>query len=247
MDFITGLPISNGFDALLVVVDRLSKMSHFIPTTALGCDAKDTARLIRDNVFRLHGTPEESISDRGTVFVSEFFRELAKLLDVRLRPSTAFHPQTDGQTERINAILEQYLRGYCNYQQDNWSELLTMAEFSYNNSVSTSTQLSPFFANYGFNPRYTLELKDPALRLPEIRDLKEELANLEKYLSAEMKFAQSRFAEYADKDRHPAPRLQPGDKVWLKRGNLQTTRPSAKLDFKKVGPFIVEAKISSHA
>jgi hypothetical protein len=115
MDFITGLPISNGFDSILVVVDRLSKMAHFIPTTADGCDAKETARLIRDHVFKLHGTPSDSISDRGSVFVSQFFRELSALLEVKLRPSTAFHPQTDGQTERVNAILEQSIRGYCNY------------------------------------------------------------------------------------------------------------------------------------
>jgi hypothetical protein len=249
MDFITGLPVSNGYDAILVVVDRLSKMAHFIATTAEGCDSKETAKLIRDNVFRLHGTPEESISDRGTTFVSEFFQELARLLDVKLRPSTAYHPQTDGQTERVNAILEQYVRGYCNYQQDNWSELLTMAEFAYNNTVPSSTQLSPFFANYGFNPRYTLEPRrgTTPISLTEIKDIKDELSMLDKYLSAEMTYAQSRFAEYADKDRSPAPRLQPGDKVWLKRGNLQTTRPSAKLDFKNIGPFTIEMKVSSHA
>jgi hypothetical protein len=249
MDFITGLPVSNGFDSILVVVDRLSKMAHFIPTTADGCDAKETARLIRDHVFKLHGTPNDSISDRGSVFVSQFFRELSALLNVKLRPSTAFHPQTDGQTERVNAILEQYIRGYCNYQQDNWADLLSMAEFAYNNTSSATTKMTPFFANYGFHPKYTLELRPgkPLPRLPEIKDLQTQFQNLDKYLSAEMTYAQSVYAEQADKGLRPAPMLKEGDYVWLKRGNLQTTRPSPKLDFKRVGKFKIEKKVSSHA
>jgi hypothetical protein len=167
MDFITRLPVSNGFDSMFVVVDRLSKMAHFIPTTADGCDTKETARLIRDHVFKLHGTPNDSISDRGSVFLSKFFGELSVLLNVTLRPSTAFHPQTEGQTECVNAILEQYIREYCNYQQDNWADLLSMAEFPYNNTASATTKMTPFFANYGFHPKYTLELRPgkPTLQL----------------------------------------------------------------------------------
>jgi hypothetical protein len=157
MDFITGLPVSNGFDSILVAVDRLSKTAHFVPTTADGCDTKETTLLIRDYVFKLHGTPNDSISDRESVFVSQFFRELSVLLNVKLRHSTAFHSQTDGQTERVNAILEQYICGHCNYQQDNWADLLSMAEFAYNNTTSATTRMTPFFGNYGFYPKYTWE------------------------------------------------------------------------------------------
>jgi hypothetical protein len=110
MDFITGLPVSNGFDSSLVVVYRLSKMAHFILTTADGCDAIETARLIREHVFKLHSTPNDVISDRGSVFVFQFFRELSALLHFQLQPSTAFHLQTDGQKECVNAILEQHIR-----------------------------------------------------------------------------------------------------------------------------------------
>src|ERR1700761_787442 len=111
-----------------------------------GTDSREVARLFRDNVFKLHSVPHNAVSDRGSTFTSEFFRELAKLLDLELRFSTAYHPQTDRQTERINGIMEQYLRGYCNYQQDNWLELLSMAEFSYNNKISSATGMTPFFA-----------------------------------------------------------------------------------------------------
>lgn len=249
MDFITGLPRSGPYDSVLVVVCRLSKMAHFIPTTMDGCDAKEVARLFRDNIFRLHGFPESSVSDRGSVFVSEFFRAFARLTKLKLRYSTAFHPQTDGQTERVNAILEQYVRGYCNYQQNDWTELLAMAEFAYNNSTSSTTRMTPFFANYGYHPRFLFELRSdqPRTPLPEIKDMREQLTNLEYYLKAEISYAQSRQSEFADQRRNPAPVYRPGDSVWLLRGNMQTTRPSAKLDFKRVGPFSVEKAISGHA
>lgn len=158
LDFITGLPISSKFDALLVVVDRLTKMSHFIPTTTT-CSASNLAILLRDNIFRLHGLPESIVSDRDPVFTSNLAREVASCLSIDLRFSSAFHPQTDGQTERVNSILEQYLRAYCNYQQDNWYNYLSLAEFSYNNTISSSTRVTPFFANYGYNPRYQILTK----------------------------------------------------------------------------------------
>src|SRR5512146_1026158 len=106
--------------------------------------------------------------------------------------STAFHPQTDGQTERINAILEQYLRGYCNYQQDNWSELLTHAEFSYNNTLSSAIGISPFRANYGQDFEYRI-LPKPDTKLPppeKIREFADTLSNLDQYLRSELAWTQ---------------------------------------------------------
>ena len=105
LDFITRLPMSNGFDALLVVVDRLSKMAHYIPTTS-DVNSKQLAKLFFDNIFRLHGIPDSIVSDRGTQFTSDFTRALAALVGIHQKLSTSFHPQTDGQTERINAIVE---------------------------------------------------------------------------------------------------------------------------------------------
>ena len=108
MDFITKLPVVVGKDAVLVVCDRLSKMTHFVATTE-GTSAEGLARLFRDNVWKLHGLPESVVSDRGPQFAAELTKELNRMLGIKTKLSTAFHPQTDGQTERMNQELEQYL------------------------------------------------------------------------------------------------------------------------------------------
>lgn len=154
MGFVVRLPECKGFDAILVVVDRLTKRRHLIPTIT-NADAKEVARLYLDYVWKLHGLPETVVSDRGTQFTSEFWKTLCDRLQIKLRYSTAYHPQTDGQMERLNAVMEQYLRAYTSYQQDDWVDLLPMAEFAANNQASETTQLSPFQANYGRNPRMT--------------------------------------------------------------------------------------------
>src|SRR5258705_8214543 len=208
LDFITGLPMSNGFDALLVVVDRLSKMAHYIPTTS-DVNSKQLAKLFFDNIFRLHGIPDSIVSDRGTQFTSDFTRALAALVGIHQKLSTSFHPQTDGQTERVNALVEQYLRGYCNYQQDNWVELLTMAEFSYNNTMCSSTSLTSFFAMYGEHPRYQV-FPNPEIKLPPPAELKQfanTLESLNEYLRNEMSWAQAVYSEQANKHQVPAPRF----------------------------------------
>jgi len=132
MDFITDLPKSEGDDAILIVIDRLTKMAHFLPCTK-EMDARQFAELFMREIFQLHGLPKDIITDRGSIFTSDLWKETTKQLGIERRLSTAFHPQMDGQTERTNSTLEQYLRAYVNYQQDNWKELLPMAEFAYNN------------------------------------------------------------------------------------------------------------------
>lgn len=247
MDFIVGLPISDGNDSILVVVDRLSKMAHFIPCTS-EITSEGTAKLFADFVFKLHGIPANIVSDRGPQFISVFTRALCKILGITQNISTSFHPQTDGQTERINAILEQYLRAYVNYQQDNWAELLTMAEFSYNNTVSSTTGLSPFFANYGQHPKYEMKVLEDSQPDPEIvKDFREKYDALNQHLRDEMKFAQATQSDFADKRRMAPPDFRPGDKVWLLRRHLKTSRPSNKLDYKRLGKFTILAKISPHA
>ena len=151
MDFIVGLPESNGYNTILVIVDRLSKMAHYILTTEK-VTSEQVARLFFDKVFKHHVNPNSIISDQGTQFTSKFSKALCSLIGINQGLSISFHPQTDGQTERTNAILEQYLRGYINYQQNNWAELLTMAEFSYNKTISATTGITPFFALYGQHP-----------------------------------------------------------------------------------------------
>jgi len=134
-------------------------MRHFIPVTSLGADELASAFVSR--IYCLHGTPDNVISDRGTQFISEFWRHLSERLGVRLRHASAFHPETDGQTERINAAIEQYLRAFMNFHQDDWVDWLPLAEFASNNTASETTGVSPFFANYGFHPKLGVEPSQP--------------------------------------------------------------------------------------
>ena len=150
MDFIEWLPVSQGFDTILVVVDRLTKMALFIPTHS-NDDVPWLARHFLEHVFSKHGTPSDIVSDRGKHFVSRFWVLLCTLLGIQSNLSTAYHPETDGQTERTNQILEQYLRMYINYEQDDWATLLPYAKFAYNNTPQSATGVSPFFANKGYH------------------------------------------------------------------------------------------------
>ena len=159
LDFVTGLPDSSGYNAILMVVDRFSKMHHYIPCVAgdEGTSAEETAKLLIRNVWKLHGLPKIMISDRGPQFVSLVWQTLCKILNIKSKLSTAFHPETDGQSEISNQEMERYLRTYVNYQQDDWSDWLPMAEYSSNASTSVSSTMSPFFVNYGFEPRMSFE------------------------------------------------------------------------------------------
>jgi len=248
LDLVTGFPVSQSFDTLLVVVDRFSKMAHYIATTT-DINSKGIARLFLDNIFRVHGLSDSIVSDRGTQFVSQFTRSLTDLLGIQQKVSTAFHPQTDGQTERIHAVVEQYLRGYCNYQQDNWSELISMAEFSYNNTLYATLGITPFYAMYGNNPRYQIN-PNPAAKLPApsvIKEYADRLSELDAYLCSEMTWSQAAYSEQANKARIPALKLEVGDEVWLLRRHVKTSCPSTKLDFKRLGKFRILQKVSSHA
>jgi len=148
VDFITKLLVVAGKDVILVVCDRLSKMIYFVATTE-GTSAEGLARLFRDNVWKLHGLLESVVSDRRPQFVAKLTKELNRMLEIRTKLSTAFHPQTDGHTERMNQELEQYLRFFIENRQKDWPEWLAMAEFTVNNKVHTATKVSPFMANYG--------------------------------------------------------------------------------------------------
>ena len=136
----------------MVVVDRFTKMAHFI-----GLETNATARDVVDTflkeVWKLHTLPSEIISDMDAKFSGEFWESLCKSLGIKQKMSTAYHPQTDGQTERTNQVQECYLRNFVNYDQNDWYQLLPLAEYAYNNSKASAHKLSPFFANYGFHPQ----------------------------------------------------------------------------------------------
>ena len=148
VDFITKLPVVAGKDTILVVCDRLLKITHFVAMTE-GTSAEGLARLLRNNVWKLHGLLESVVSDRGSQFVAELTKELNRMLGIKTNLSMAFHPQTDGQTERKNQELEQYLQFFIENRQKDWPEWLVAVEFAINNQVHMATKVSPFMANYG--------------------------------------------------------------------------------------------------
>ena len=155
MDFIKKLLSSSGFDTILVIVDWLTKQAIFIPAynTIM---STDLAHLFVLHVFSKHGVPSYITSDRDLEFVSNFFQSLDTALDMWLHFTSSYHPEGDRQTKRINQTLKQYLCIYCNYQQDNWSELLPLAKFAYNNALSATTGVSLFFANKRYHPNITV-------------------------------------------------------------------------------------------
>ena len=157
MDFVTGLPIltdwkGKSYDSILVIVDRLTKMVRYEPVK-ITIDAPGLAEVIIDVMVRHHGLPNSIITDWSSLFTSKFWSLLCYLLGIKRRLSTAFYPQTNGQTERQNSIMEAYLRAFINWEQNDWARLLPMAEFAYNNAKNASTGHTPFKLNCGFNPQ----------------------------------------------------------------------------------------------
>ena len=142
-DFITKLPLVQGYNAILVVCDQFSKMAYFIATTEKIL-VERLARLFRDHVWKLHGLPESIISDRGVQFTAEVIKKLNELLEIQTKLSIVYHPQTDGQMEKVNQELEQYLRVFINHRQEQWPEWLRTAEFAYNNKIHSATKTSLF-------------------------------------------------------------------------------------------------------
>jgi hypothetical protein len=195
MDHIVELPESEGYDAVLVVVCRFSKQAIFIPTHKTD-SAHDLAQQFITHVFSKHGLPLDIISDRGTTFVSQFWKELCNSLGVRTKLSTAYHPETDGQTERVNQSLEQYLCVYINYMQDNWWELLSLAEFVYNNTVHSSHGLTPFFVNKGFHPTLTVDMSQ--VKEGDMHTVASDIQDVHAYCKRELQKAAAYHAQWAD-------------------------------------------------
>lgn len=246
IDFITDLPLSEDCDQLMVVVDRFTKMCHFIPLKKDAKKAADVARVFLREVWRLHGLPSSIISDRDARFTSKFWETLMDLLKVKRGMSTAFHPQTDGQTERVNQTVEQYLRFFCNYEQDNWVEMIPMAEYAYNNSVTTATSLSPFFANYGYHPRTNWPV-EAEVKNPSARNYAHWMESIHKLCKEALEHTRESMRKHYDKRSKAAPKYQVGDLVMLNGKNLRTRRPSRKLDAKMHGPFKVIKVVSPSA
>ncbi|WVZ49151.1 hypothetical protein U9M48_000528 [Paspalum notatum var. saurae] len=245
MDFIVGLPrTQKGYNSIRVVVDRLTKVAHFIPVNTTYSGAR-LAELYISRIVCLHGVPKRIISDRGSQFTSRFWEQLHDSLDSKLRFSTAYHPQTDGQTERTNQILEDMLRACAIQYGTSWDKSLPYAEFSYNNSYQASLKKSPFEALYGRRCRTPLfwnQTGEKQVFGPDlIRDAEQQI----KIVRENLRVAQSRQKSYADVRRRDLT-FKVDDFVYLKVSPMRGIRrfnTKGKLAPRYIGPFkIVERK-----
>ena len=245
VDFITKLPLAQEYDAILVVVDWLTKMVHFIPTTEKTM-AEGLAKLFRDNMWKLYGLSKSIISDRGPQFTAELMRELNQMLGIESKMLMAFHPQTDGQMERVNQELEQYLRMFIDHRQEQWPDWLRMAEFAYNNKVHSSTKTLPFKANYGQDPRMGFEVK----KREKYKGAEKFIAKI-KEIQGEAKAAlgkaQEEMKKYVDRKRGEVDEYKVGDLVMLSTKNLKYQmigRRTEKLTERFVGPYKIKKIVS---
>ncbi|CAL1357428.1 unnamed protein product [Linum trigynum] len=249
MDFVEGLPMSKGKQVLLVVVDRFTKSAHFFALSH-PYTAAEVALTFFDGVFRLHGMPSTIVCDRDSTFTSMFWTEFFRLQHTDIHYSTAYHPQTDGQTERVNRCLEDYLRCMTFHRPQDWVDWLTLAEWCYNTHFHISLQMSPFEALYGFPPSFFglgAVLPTPVGAV-EDRVSKQHL--MTQLLTYNITKAQNRQKQYADRRRSERV-LQVGDWAYLRlqpyRQGSVVGRQGNKLDARYFGPYKVLAKIGAVA
>ena len=242
MDFIEKLPSSSGFDTILVIVDRLSKQAIFIPTQNTITSA-ELACFFVTHVFSKYRVLSYITSNCSSEFVSHFFHSLGTALDMRLHFTSGYHPEANGQAERTNQTLEQYLCIYCNYQQDNWSELLSLAEFAYNNAPSVTTGVSLFFANKGYHPNLIVYLERD-IAFSHARDFIVDLDKLQSTLKEEIAKAQKQYQPSTNSRQQQPPDFQIGQSVFVRSQYFWTSHLSKKLSEKYLGPYEIIAQPS---
>lgn len=247
MDIITSLPSCDGYDSILVFVDRFSKYVIFVPTQST-LDSKGFARLFVNHVVVSHGMPTEVVSDRGPQFSSQFWGDVCTLLCVDRCLSSAYHPETDGQTERANRILEDVLRHFVQPDQRDWVKYVPLAQFAINNSWQESTRHTPFYINHGRHPRMpglqditSFTASNPAANA-FVADMKQTIRRVKEHIWA----AQDRMRTYENKHRRDVT-YHDGDLVLLSTANLQTKGASRKLIPRWIGPFEVREMVGKAA
>lgn len=245
LDFVTGLPPSQGKTTILTIVDRFSKAAHFIALPKLPT-AKETADLLVNHVVRLHGIPLDIVSDRGPQFTSHVWKAFCQSLGASVSLSSGFHPQTNGQTERTNQDLESALRCVTASDPTIWSTYLPWVEYSHNSMVSSSTGLSPFEASIGYQPPLFPE-QEHELAVPSIQHHLQRCKNIWKRTQAALLKTTARTKAWADKHRTPSPLYNEGQSVWLSAKNIPLKTDSRKLSPRYLGPFKITKVISPTA
>ena len=244
MDFMFRLPkTKDGYDGILVVVDKLSKRTRFVPLTKKQ-KVEHVAEVFYTEIYKHHGLPRVIVSDRDTRFTSKFWEELMKLLQVKLNLSSAFHPQTDGQSERMFRTIQEMIRCFVSYSQKDWKKYLPGLEFSLNNHVNDSTTFTPFFLEYGQDPLSVSDIlfSDESDKVSHTNTFIEEIKNATKLAKEAITAANEKNSEYYNKNR-PHPKFNDGDYVMLSTKHLPIKKGRVKKFAPKyIGPFRVAAQ-----
>ena len=249
VDFVTDLPVTRSKkDSILTVVDKATRMVHLIPCRK-STTAAEAAKLYWDNVVKLHGVPSVIYSDRGTQFTSQFWKTLWGLTGTQLRYSTAYHPQTQGVVERMNAVIGQMLR--CTLHEEragNWDLLLPTVEMTINSLPNSSTGYSPFFLNYGYHPVMPVELLkgDEGVQVEAVENFVERVQNEWKQARKNLLHSVQTQQRYYNQ-RHRSVEYSVGDLILLSTKNLKFKNVPVKLQKRFVGPFEITEKIGTQA
>ena len=239
MDFIVKLPPSNGYDSILTIMDHnCTKAVIFIPWNE-AITAEGVAKLYLEHMFKCMGLPKVIIHDRDTCFMSNFAVKMCQALGITQNTSTVFHPRTNGQSERTNQKLEQFLRFYTNAKQNNWAHFLSLAEFAFNSWHNESTKKSPFEVLMGYNPR--AEWTTVSSPVPQVTHWLDQIQEAHNQACLAMCKAQLGWTKDRMRKQHV---YQKGDQVWLDGRNIKTYHPTAKLAAKCHGPFPIQQVLS---
>ena len=244
-DLITGLPLCKGYDAIWTATDKGGKMKHIAATTST-LDSKGLYHLYLEHVWKLHGTQDKLICDRGPQYASQYSRETSHALGIQLALSTAYHPQTDGQSERTNQEVEQALRTIVSFHQDDWVDWLPVIEFALNNRFHKALGTTPFYANYGYHPQIG-SLPRITSPIESVEDFVTHLHEVQKDTGKALEQAAEDMKRFYDRNRGKTPDFQVGQKVLLDTADLSLNRPSRKLSEKRTGPFEIISKVGTHA
>ena len=242
MDFVTGLPLSNGFSTILTIVDRFSKAVHYVPLEKLPT-AEEMTHLLTTHVVRLHGIPTDIVSDRGPQFTSRVWQSFCRGIGATVSLTSGYHPQSNGQAERANQSLEDTLRCYCEKNPSSWSSNLPWVEYAHNTLISSSSGISPFEASLGYNPplfpalEHESAAQSPRAHIARCRRVWERTR-------ASLLRAQTRATRSANRHRRPAPTYAVGQQVYLYAKHLSVPGTSRKLAPRYIGPYPVASIIN---
>ncbi|KAL7281156.1 hypothetical protein ACG7TL_004464 [Trametes sanguinea] len=245
VDLITGLPECQGYDAILMVCCMKSKDYIPIPCRK-DLTAEGYANLLVRHVVALHGLPKRITSDRGQQFSAQLTADLYYKLGIERNLSTAYHPQTDGQTERLNQEIENYLRIFVNYRQSDWVGWLALAAYSYRIREHSATGFSPFYMTHGRHPYTGVETAGP-VKTESVSQFVARMEEIQREASAAIKIAQEAMKRSYDRKRGPAREYRAGDWVYLEAYNIHTERPTKKMEDRRYGPFRVAELVGKSA